>query len=662
MMLRSSARSASFLGVFLVAAGSVAAADRVAYPKPSPEKFLAEMKVFDAKGSPLRMPVEDWDGARERIKGDPAWSKWLAGERGEVDEWIAKRKDRKEWVAGWFHDFVSPKDGSHLKWTPEVPTANSLRSASDPSVALTPKLFAAWVFTFRGEHAEMMRRAASLYRLTGEEKYAEWAAGQLDFYAENYATWPKGEKKTGGSHLMYQSLDEATVTIEHVQAVRMLGAYAKPARKAMWFEKLFRPQCELLNGHMKTIHNIACWHRSAVAQVALVYGDEALWRGAIDGPFGIREQIAKGVTSDYFWFEQSMGYNSYMAMALMPLFETACLMGRGKELAHEMMVVENLILAPVTLRFPDGHLPTPADSGRASAPNRSLLAGTARMFPTAIGLESAARRRGWDALLDPRQPAKGRSLELPKVVSRNLESMRMAVLVKGPWQVFFHYGQVTNSHAQSEALNYEATFEGIDITHDAGTVGYGSPLHREYYSQGLAHNVPLIDGLGQQGWNPGELIGFDAKGARVAASQLKYRPQAMARRMLSIEGDALVEVVEVRAGSTRDGGEPAIGLPTHLQGEVVVTDAFRPDPDFAKGRPAGFQRWTDVRTATFQKTASLDVEVGGKKFRITWTAPGAFRLSVATSPDAPPRRRQTVYLELPGTRQAVIGTRIEPVR
>jgi hypothetical protein len=650
-----------FLCLFAITTGHLHAADPVVFPKPNPEKFLAEMKVFDAKGSPLRIPIEDWDGARARVKSDPAWSRWLAGERKEVDAWIANRADRKEWVAGWYHDFVSPKDGSRLQWTPEVPTARSLRSGSDPSVELTPKLFASWVFSFRQNHAEIMRRAASLFRLTGDTKYADWAAGQLDFYAENFASWPQPENPRSGRHLMWQSLDEATLLVKNVQTVRLLGEHATPARRAMWFEKMFKPQCDLLDGTLKTIHNIACWHRSAVGQVALVYRDDAMWKKAIDGPFGVREQIARGVTSDYFWYEQSMGYNSYMASALQPLFETACLMGRGKELAAEMMAVENLVLAPVTLRFADGHLPTPADSGRSSAPNRSLLASTARMFPTPIGLDSAGTRKGWDALLDPQAPVKGRSTAPPKVVSHNLESTRMAVLVEGPWQVFFHYGQLTASHAQAEALNYEATFDGVDVTHDTGTVGYGSPLHRDYYTQGLAHNVPLINSEGQRGWSPGELIGFDAKGSRVAASQVKYRPNAMARRMLSIKGDALVDEVEVRAGSTPDGkGEAAIGLPLHLQGKVALTDAFQPDPDFARGRPAGFARWTDVRTATFQKSASLDAEIGGKAFRIAWKAPGTFRLSVASSPDAPPKRRQTVYLEVPGATRAVIETTIAP--
>jgi len=31
---------------------------------------------------------------------DPAWGKWLEGERGAVDRWMKKHHDRVEWVAG----------------------------------------------------------------------------------------------------------------------------------------------------------------------------------------------------------------------------------------------------------------------------------------------------------------------------------------------------------------------------------------------------------------------------------------------------------------------------------------------------------------------------------------------------------------------------------
>jgi hypothetical protein len=87
------------------------------FPKPSPERAFAELKHLDSKGSPLRRAREDWDGARQRA-ASPQWRSWIATRRAELDDWMANRGDRVEWIAGWWHDFVSPEDGSFLTWTP----------------------------------------------------------------------------------------------------------------------------------------------------------------------------------------------------------------------------------------------------------------------------------------------------------------------------------------------------------------------------------------------------------------------------------------------------------------------------------------------------------------------------------------------------------------
>ena len=128
--------------------------------------------------------------------------------------------------------------------------------------------------------------------------------------------------------------------------------------------------------------------------------DDALWKAAIDGKFGIREQLAQGITGDYLWYEQSFGYNNYLLLALHNLFISALEEGRGKELKAQMHIAQNLMLAPLAVRFPGGQLPTPADSSREKV-NSSLLAREYRVFPTTLGLQEAAKTRSWDTLIDP---------------------------------------------------------------------------------------------------------------------------------------------------------------------------------------------------------------------------------------------------------------------
>lgn len=626
------------------------------FPKPDPAHDLAALKQFDRDSSPVRTPVEDWDGARQRVATDPAWRDWLAAQRADVDDWILRRRDQVEWVSGWWHDFVSPKDGSFLTWTPDEPGEETLSSPSDPRVKLTPKLHAAWVFGFRTRHAAKLTEAALLFRFTGDRRYADWVGSQLDFYATNYTRWP--EKPGRGCRLMWQSLDEAVNLVRFVNAVRFLGEAATEAQRPRWLAQFFRPQADLLETTFQRVHNIACWHRAAVGHVALCFKDDELWRRAVDGPFGIRTQLAEGVTSDYLWFEQSLGYNSYVVSALRPFFEYALLEGRGGELKHEMAVLENLLLAPIMLRFPTGQLPNPADStgGPGRAPNTSALAAAYRVFPTDRGLQAAARQRTWDTLLDP-PAAPSEVPPLPAVESRHLESSRMAILRQDEWQVFLHYGQLDASHAQAEALNFEVFLGRTDVSHDPGTVGYGSPLHREYFTQGLAHNVPLVNGLGQVRWHPGKLVAFEKEGGRMVARQADYRDGAVAERELRLEGDRLVDVtrLELRSGA----GAASLGLALHLQGRVQSGDLAKLSVDSAfaaTNRPPAFRHWLEPRRAVFTNRASFHLNLDARVLRVTFEHPGPFTLTHAITPDVPPRRRESFLLETTGTEAVFVTT------
>ncbi|MCW5963987.1 MAG: heparinase II/III family protein [Bryobacterales bacterium] len=612
-----------------------AAAER--FPKLNPETAFREMKVYDAKGSPVRTPAEDWQGAQERVRSDAGWAEWAEARRAEVDAWTAEPRDKAEYVAGWWHDFVRPTDGGFLEWTPEPPKD------------APPKVFGGWVFGLRSRNGSYMVEAARLWRLTGDIRYFEWAAGQLDFYSSNYDGWPIQTSKSK-SRLMHQSLDDANMLVRFVETARLLeGAVPdtqKPgwtSRRQHWIDALFRPMALLLDETLQRVHNIACWQRSAMAMAAIYTGDNQMWTLAVDGEFGVRRQVRDGITSEYFWLEQSLGYNSYVVSAFLPLFTMAGLSGRLEELRPEAAAVENLMLAPTLIQFDNGKLPTPADTTGISrrAPDLALLASARRVFPTRLGVERARTSRGWDLLLDPLDElAAGSTAAPPPGGSRNLASTRFAMLRKDGWQVFFHYGQIDRSHAQAEALSYEAHFEDIDVTHDAGTVGYGSPLHAGYYTRAWAHNVPVVDGEGQQGWHEGELLLFDNRQATVSARQSQYRPQVQATRTLSIVEGSLVEETQI---ATADGKSHRLGVILNVQGKATL-------PDSASGmEKPPFAYWRGARQWTAEGAVEIPAIIGGRQFRIRMEGAGKLRMIHAVVPDAPPNSREAIYAETEGT-------------
>jgi len=614
------------------------------FEKPSPEKAFPEMKILQ-DGHPWRAAREDWAGAAKRVRESAEWQQWLAKQQSEMDRWMSRHRDRREWICGWFHDFVSPKDGSFLKWTDQIPgeETDHFFSASDPYVPLTPKLTASWIYQFRSRHSEKIVLAARLYRLTGEEKYARWAAEQLDFYAEHYPEWPESIQK-GGSKLFWQSLDEAVALTKYIEAARLLDGYIDADRREKWGRQFFRPVADRLARHFQRIHNIATWHRTAEAMAALYLKDDDLWRRAIDEKFGLRRQLEAGITSDYLWWEQSFGYNNYVITALLNLFTMIGIENRAEELSRELNIAENLMLSLIPLRFPDDRIPTAADvTGIPKAPDRELFARAYRVFPTPIGLVEAQGTQDWNTLVDPPPEFTGKTA-LPEVTSLNLESTRMALLKAEDWQVFFHYGQLLVSHAQQEILNFSAYYRGIDITHDLGTVGYGSPLHQGFYVRGPAHNVPLINGEGQLTLPlTGELISFSDHPAAVAARVEGYQPGVTAERTLKIEGGRLLDSLRLTSEtSTR------LGQSLHLQGKINLPANFQPDPEFSTGRPAAFQHWKNAKVAGPVEEIEFEVEYPGFRLRLKIHGSLPFRIWQATSPDRPPDERTSLYLETEG--------------
>lgn len=634
------------------------------FPKPGPEKVFAELKILQPDGSAYRTPREDWNGARKRVAEDPDWAQWATKRRAEMDRWMSRNHDRAEWVAGWNHDFVSPKDGSFLIWNEDIPGEEVafFTSRSGDRVEITPKLLNAWVGAFRKQHADKLAEAARFFHLTSEPRYAEWVAGQLDFYANNYEKWPRQGTKTTPARLGYQSLDDAVIVSRLVDAARLLFGWAAPERRQLWFEKLFKPEAELLDQSFQRIHNIATWQRATQAQIALLYGDEKMWDRAVESDFGLRAQIRRGVTSDYFWFEQSMGYNSFIVKATEPLLTFAGLIGQGSRLHQEAAIVQNLMLAPIMIRFPNKMVPNPADNTgipKAPSPTDSYCY---RIFPTPMGVVRATQTKSWDTLVDPASP-EAAPAKIPKVTSRNMESTRFAVIKKGPWQLFFHYGQLNPSHAQSEALNWSASFEGMDFSHDPGTVGYGSPLHKGYYQRGLGQNVPLVNGEGQAPWNPGKLLSFDADAAVVSAEQPYYRSDATARRTLHINGDSLIDEVTVTSTSEDPAKSAQLGLALHLQGKPRLSSEFKaiPNETFAQNRPEPFRYWKEIRSATFKDHAEIEVEFPDDRIiKVQFSTPGIFTIYQGSSPDVPPTRRAGFYLEKQG-KEATFVTKFTPL-
>lgn len=337
-----------------------------------------------------------------------------------------------------------------------------------------------------------------------------------------------------------------------------------------------------------------------------------------------------------------MGYNAYVVRALLPFFEAVARNGQGPEFAAEMIQVQNMMLMPIALRFPDGSLPNPSDNvGRLKAPDISILVESRRVLPTRLGVSLAVTRKSWEQLIDPAQPLE-KVPPLPPVISRVLPASQMAVLKNETWQVFVHWGQSVIHHAQREALNLEVFAGDAPLSRDTGTTFYGSPLHANYYTQPAAHNVPFSDDRGQLGWAPGVLKSFDATTGALSVLQPQYNTNLSASRMVQLKDDVLVDELKLvpRAGVPAPS---SIGAVWHFDCELSGFGAFQPSPvSLPSGE--GFQFWTDAQAFTLRNEARLTAKCGARTVKLKIEVPGEFTLFKARAPEITPKKRDALYL------------------
>ncbi|MGQ3051431.1 MAG: heparinase II/III domain-containing protein [Roseateles sp.] len=588
----------------------------------------------------FREAREEWTRVKTEYKSRAEVRDWIAYQKNKVDAWITRGFEKPDYIGGWIHDYVDPKTGGGMSWTP-----TSAEPAAGTTVAEIA-FKAAWVAYGRGYNVQQMRTAARIYKATGEAKYADWAAQQLDFYADNYAKWPL-QTKDGRSRMYKQGLDEAVDAFSLLDVVRLLDGYVAATRATRWKTALFMPMADNLRYSMAEMTNIALWHEAARAAIALRYKDSTLLEAALIGPKAVRAILRYGVTVDNVWVEGTFEYNNYVLAVLAKLLTQASLEGRSDEFTVERDASLKLALGMLDYRFDNWTLPNPADSVKTQKPISEAVHGELyRVLPTYWGLAEAGKTRTWESLIDPPEAVPAKAPTLPPVTSRHFTAMRQAVLRSGDWQAFVHYGQVNGFHSQEELTNFELFHGSTPIAVDPGTVSYSSPLHKGYFATGVGNNVPLIDGLGQTKWAPGDVLAFDPARAFLSVQQSAYQPGVSVTRTYRVTNTGFAEqstiftnaVTDRRLGvvfNTDCSVDPSAGLTESTAAQALPGSV-------------GFKQWAAVKRYTTGSDGlwSLTLSCGSKTYVMRVKGPARQLVHIGTAPTVPvPKRRQSVYYE-----------------
>lgn len=598
----------------------------------------------------------DWirpAGELRALAGTAEYRQTVQGMRARVDFWQAHFEDDPAQKCGWMHNYVCPACAGFLRFDERQPLVHAC-PACGTVAENTRDVLEAWVYQKRQRIAASLRDAAVLYRMYARAEDLAYILRVVEYYAAHYVEFEEYGEHAGRGRIMGQSLDEAVWAVNVLQALLTAGFDGRSAQGRRWHHLLFLPIARLVAAQTGMIHNIPLWHATAAFAAGVFFGDERLVRATLGGELGLTQQITRGFTADGLWFENSSGYHTYAMTAATAMCGFARWAGMETELAGLFGRVAAAYAALPRLMFRDGTLTAFNDAGRAEGggwlrsalelylEGARVLAGTPGAEAIAALLQGQDARGARAAFLFG-APAKA-APAAAETGSVHLPHNCVGVLRAGGVEAFFKYGNLHRSHAHPDAL--QICLPGF--SEDLGVTGYGSPFHRGWFTQTLAHSTFVVDGRSQR---------FDARGTGALspdgqALHMQVEdayPGVAARRDLAARDGTLTDRMEIVCDQAH-----TLDWVFHCAGEAVfsgeLTDDALPETD------GGYGYLTHVRRAAGPFSARFTRD--GRTLRLAFDElPDGTALYVAESPDNPANRTRHTLLVRTRARRAVIGAR-----
>lgn len=365
------------------------------------------------------------------------------------------------------------------------------------------------------------------WKITGEKKYAEFAAKVLTGYAERYLSYPmvhaavidksvdvaaeKNGKYSTAGHIMEQTLNESMLMIPAVTAYDLIydSGILNENEKRLIEEKLIRAMANCINVYKSGKSNWQTWHNTALFFAGIVLNDKSMVSQAfLDPENGFIKQMEISVLPEGMWYENSWGYHYYTLGALTIMAEGARRLGvdiYSHENLHRMYLIAfDYIMSDGSLpRFGDAVNDTPDNPGV----NEEAFAwyGDERLLSTLNDMPS------WDAVITGRDLS--RKAVKPQPVNKLVPGSGHAILAtQGPGRLTaaITFGPYGGFHGHFDKLSFVFFGYGKELGVDPGRAAsqaYRLPIHNEWYKATTGHNAVLVDGIGQKAAT-GELISF----------------------------------------------------------------------------------------------------------------------------------------------------------
>ncbi|WP_339931892.1 heparinase II/III family protein [uncultured Brevundimonas sp.] len=557
--------------------------------------------------------------------------------------------------------------------------------------------------------------AGTLYRLTGDVRYAHFVRDMLLAYAELYPTLgphPVTRSSRRG-RLFWQSLNDSVWLVYSVQGYDAVRDSLTPAERETIDTGVFRPMARFLSDgspHVfNLIHNHATWAVAGVGMTGYVLRDQDLVDKALlglakDGQGGFLRQIDRLFSPDGY-YEEGPYYQRY---ALAPFVIFARAIDQNEPERQIFQRRDGVLLKAVTTTIQSSYggyfLPINDAIKDKGIDTEELVSGVAVAYgrtgdPTLL---SIARRQG-RTLLSPDGLAVAEGLAASRDQAFAFRSTRLRdgpdgdhgaldILREGDDRT----GQTLvmkntaqgMGHGHYDRLNWLFYDNGHEVVTDYGAArflnieakagGVYLPENDSWASQTIAHNTLVVDGRSQfdgdletaeAHWpNTGLFVTDD--GLQIASSRMvgAYEGVVFDRSLMLVRHPDLPLPVAIDLLRARSDSPVRYDLPLHFNGHIM-TVGFEARRNLEArpvlGEAAGYQHlWVDGISPVAETQRSLTWLLDGRfySYRFGASAPSQALLveSGANDPDFNLRREPALIQRTEGQANVRFFSVLEP--
>lgn len=462
-----------------------------------------------------------------RNASDPAYRKAVEKLRKRAQSAMEIRYVMTEQEQGnWSHYYYCPDDGTRLcfDW-------------SSPGLHVCPVCAkewcgepydGAWVTIAHALLGTGMKDLA-VYSLIADDMEAVARVKEvLIAYARFYEGFEvHGEiPYNGPGKLFAQTLDESHWIIDLCYAYWLTKSRIGEAEKQRICSGLLRPCAEFLILHKELqLHNHALLITSAIGMLGFLLEDETIHRAGLEGPYGLLDQMNRGVLDDGMWYEGNFHYHFYGYHSLLQY----CILLEGTVWdLKEHPVLKRMFDFPLNYLLPDGSLPNLNDSSyRMTLPSLAPYYEVAfawyhdarygELLQLAYGLrtESAdegppvrtpyfaidpVERDSMESLWFGEDLRAGKSTYLAQFMASDSTSdiCGLSKLVnRSGWHLLVKHSTFGGEHDHMDRLGLSFGAGSVPLFVDPGTTSYAVPAHYGWFKHTFSHNTVCLNGKDQ---------------------------------------------------------------------------------------------------------------------------------------------------------------------